>query len=107
MRVDVVRGDLQAVVPVAQALQGRVDGTHYEVAGIAGQGVRAFAGELEFQLAVVQGFHGQGVVDGQREAEAVVAGTEVGAGSGDPHGQLLTRRERRKFARGGLRRFHS
>ena len=73
-----------------------VDGPDHEVARIAGQGLRTLAAELEFKFTAGQGFHGQGVVQREGQAEAVVPGAQVGAGGRDPDGDQLARRNGRR-----------
>src|SRR5687767_5156677 len=89
MRRDVVRNDLQSVVPVPKAPEGRIHRPDHEMAGIPGQGVGAFTAQLEDKLPAVQALHSERVVQCQCQPKAVVARPEVGARGGNPDSDLL------------------
>ncbi len=89
MRVDVLRRHPQAPAAEAQALEGGIDGPDHQVAGVAGQRLCTLTGELEQEFVRVQAFNGEGIVQCQRQAQAVIAGSEVGGGAGDPDRDTL------------------
>ena len=95
MRVDVVRRDPQAFVPESEAVQRLGQGLDHKVGRVAGQRLGTLATELEFKLAAGQRFHSERVMQREGQAEAVVAGTQVGAGGRHPHGDQLARRNGR------------
>ncbi len=84
MRNAVGADDLQPAGLTAEQVEGRAQGPYEQVLLVAGQRVRALAGDVDVQPGVGDP-DDHVVVQAQRQAEGVETRAQVGAGCGDAH----------------------